>query len=433
MPPDTIVGVRGLQVLDSRGNPTIEVRVTTKAAAGTATAPAGASKGAFEAFELRDGGKRFGGLGVSKAVANVNGPIAKTLVGMRASQQRDLDAALVKLDATPNLRRLGANATVATSIACAKAAAASVAAATYDYLAAGAARVLPVPFSNLINGGAHAGNDLVFQEFMIAPIGVRSFSEAIEAILDCRNSLREKLRAKYGRSSVNVGDEGGFAPPIESCVAAFDLLQTSVENAGWGGKVFLACDLAATRFFVRGKAVVDGKKYSAPKFIDYLVSICKQFGIVSVEDPFAENDFAGFAQFTGRQPSLQVVADDLVVTNIRRLRLAAKTKAANAVLVKPNQAGTLSAALEAANFAYDLGWGVMCSHRSGETEDPFIAELVFALGCGQLKAGAPCRGERTAKYNELLRIEAALGKKARYAGKNFRRPVKKLGVRLGGR
>ncbi len=420
---EAIVGVRALEVLDSRGNPTIEVHVAAKRGRGAAIAPSGASTGVFEAVELRDGGSRYGGKGVTKAVYNVNKIIGPCLLGLPVTDQVAIDGLMRKLDGTKDKGNLGANAIVATSMACAKAAASCLGLKTHEYLGARKRVVLPVPFCNVINGGKHAANGLAFQEYMVAPVGAKSFSEAMEAACAIYHELGKKLKARHGRGSTNVGDEGGFAPPFATVGEPLSFLEEVVGEAGLGGKVLFAMDVAASSFFEKGNYLVDGKKLGAGELSDILTALAKEYPVVSVEDPFEENAFGDFAAFSKKNPKLQVVGDDLLVTNSERIETALKKKACNALLLKPNQAGTLSEAVSAVEAAYSSGWGVMASHRSGDSEDVFIASLAVGLGIGQIKSGAPARGERTSKYNNLLRIEAFSEGKVEYAGTSFRRPV----------
>ncbi len=413
--------VRGRWILDSRGNPTVEADVGTAGGGyGTAAVPAGASKGAHEALELRDGGKEFHGRGVEKAVRNVNEVIAKEIVGMDARDQAAIDKAMIELDGTPNKSRLGANAILAVSLAVAKAAASTYGLPLFQYLGGKLARVLPTPLMNIINGGKHAGNELSIQEFMIVPVGADSFADALRVACEVYYSLRELLIEKYGRSAVNVGDEGGFAPPMRESREALDALVTAIKRAGYepGSDVLLAIDAAATSFYSDGVYRIDGRELSRDELLDYYCQLVDEYPIASIEDPFYEEDFEGFKLITEKlgPRGIQVVGDDLFVTNINRLSKGIEMGAGNALLLKVNQIGTLTEALEAAFKALRSGWNVIVSHRSGETEDVTIAHLAVALGCGQIKTGAPARGERTAKYNELLRIEEYLGDEAVYLG-----------------
>ena len=407
------------EILDSRGNPTLECDVELEDGSfGRATVPSGASTGSHEAVELRDGGRRFNGKGVRKAVKNVNSVIAPRIRGMPAAGQRDIDSFLIELDGTPNKSKLGANAILGVSLAVARAASEDLGKPLYEHLSSlfgSKPSYLPVPFANLLNGNKHAGNELAFQEFMVASVGAKSFSEAVQVTSEIYHSLKSGLLKKYGKSAVNVGDEGGFAPPMRTSREALDAVWDAVEELGYQKKAKLAVDCAASEFYTGGKYFVDGKKFSADGLLDYYSGLVSTYPIVSVEDPFAEDDFDGFAAFTKRLGSkVQVVGDDLLVTNVSRIKKAARHKACNVLLLKVNQIGTLSESLDAARLAFDSKWGVMVSHRSGETCDSFISDLAVALNSCQIKLGAPCRSERTEKYNRLLRIEEKLGRAARY-------------------
>lgn len=423
----TVVLVKGRWVLDSRGNPTVEADVATAGGGwGTAAVPAGASRGVHEALELRDGGRRFQGKGVEKAVANVNEVIAKRVVGMDARDQAAVDRAMIELDGTPNKSRLGANAILAVSLATAKAAASTYGMPLFQYLGGKLARVLPTPLMNVINGGKHAGNELSIQEFMIVPVGADRFSEALRVACEVYYSLREILLGRYGKSAVNVGDEGGFAPPMRESREALDALVEAVKKAGYepGGDVALAIDAAASNFHSGDRYRIDGRELAREELVDYYLELVGEYPIVSVEDPLEEEDFEGFRLITEklRARKVQVVGDDIFVTNVKRLAKGIEVGAASALLLKVNQIGTLTESLEAAFMAMGNGWNVVVSHRSGETEDATIAHLAVALNCGQIKTGAPARGERTAKYNELLRIEEYLAGEAAYLGaKAFKR------------
>ena len=422
-----IASVSGRWILDSRGNPTVEAEVVTIGGGyGSAAVPAGASKGRHEALELRDGGKEFRGRGVSKAVENINEVIAKEIVGLDAREQRKIDETMIRLDGTPNKSKLGANAILAVSLAVAKAAANTYGIPLFQYLGGALARVLPVPLMNVINGGKHAGNELRIQEFMIVPVGADSFREALRIGCEVYYELKERLKAKYGKSAINVGDEGGFAPPMRESREALDALMEAIKGAGYepGSDVVLALDAAATEFYdpSDGKYEIDGRKLSRDELLDYYARLVEEYPIVSIEDPFQEDDFEGFKLAVERLQGLQIVGDDLFVTNITRLSKGIDMGAANALLLKVNQIGTLSEAVDAAFKAMRNGYNVIVSHRSGETEDVTIAHLAVALNAGQIKTGAPARGERTAKYNELLRIEDYLGDSAFYPGiRVFRR------------
>ena len=408
-----ISSIRAREILDSRGNPTIEVEVLTESGfSGTAAVPSGASTGRYEAVELRDGGRRYHGKGVEKAVGAVEMVIFPKLKGVDVREQRRIDELMITLDGTENKRRLGGNSILGVSLACAKAAAASDGLQLYEYIDR-ASTLVPVPFFNIINGGRHAGNRLDFQEFMVAPTGAGSFREALRMGSEVYQTLREQLQESYGRSAINVGDEGGFAPPMTRAEEALDALDGAIQESGYTGEARLAIDVAASTFYEDGAYTVAGKQYSTGEIIEYYREMAATYPVVSIEDPLQEEDFDGFSRATRCLP-IQVVGDDLFVTNPKRLKRGIETYAANALLWKVNQVGTLTEALEAAEIAKRNGYAVMASHRSGDTEDPFLADLAVGIGCGQMKSGAPARGERTAKYNRLLRIEERLGGKAQY-------------------
>ena len=409
------------EVIDSRGNPTVEVEVITKGKGyGSAIVPSGASTGTHEALELRDKEQRFGGKGVLIAVENVNSIIRPEIVGYDARMQREIDTIMIELDGTPNKSRLGANAILAVSLAVAKAAAATAKIPLYKYLGGFNSYIMPVPMMNVINGGKHAGNDLDLQEFMIMPVGATSIAEAVRMGSEIYHVLKNVILEKYGKNAVNVGDEGGFAPPLKTSREALDLLTESVKKAGYEDDIVFALDAAASEFYKDGYYYVEGKKMTREELLDYYKALVDEYPIVSIEDPFHEEDFEGFAMIT-KELDIQIVGDDLFVTNVERLRKGIEMKAANALLLKVNQIGTLSEAVDAAQLAFRNGYGVVVSHRSGETEDTTIADLAVALNSGQIKTGAPARGERTAKYNQLIRIEQELGL-SKYAGRNFRCP-----------
>lgn len=417
----TIVLVKGRWILDSRGNPTVEADVVTAGGGiGTAAVPAGASRGTYEALELRDGGKKFQGKGVERAVSNINGLIAQRVIGMDSRDQERVDKVMIELDGTPNKSKLGANAILAVSLATAKAAASTYGMPLFQYLGGKLARVLPTPLMNVINGGKHAGNELSIQEFMIVPVGSDKFSEALRMACEVYYSLKEVLVWRYGKSSINVGDEGGFAPPMKESREALDALIEAIKKAGYepGNEFVLALDAAASSFYAGGRYRIDGKELGRGELIDYYLELVNEYPIVSLEDPLEEEDFEGFREITSKlkQRGVQVVGDDLFVTNVKRLMKGIEVGAASALLLKVNQIGTLTEALEAAHLAQRCGLNVIVSHRSGETEDTSIAHIAVALSCGQIKTGAPARGERTAKYNELLRIEEYLAGEAVYLG-----------------
>jgi enolase len=421
--PFTIRSVHARMILDSRGNPTVEVEVETVGGGwGRAAAPAGASRGKHEALELRDGGRRFKGKGVDKAVFNVNNIIAPQIIGLDSRRQSLIDYVMLKLDGTPNKSRLGANAIVATSLAVAKAAADTAGLPLYRYLGGSASYfVMPVPQLNIINGGVHAGNELSFQEFMIAPVGADSFSEAMRVAVEVYHELKQLLKEKYGSLAVNVGDEGGYAPPMRENREALNALVEAVRRAGYepGSDVVLGIDAAASHFYDESKGVytVDGRDFTADELLDYYVQLVDEYPIRYIEDPFYEEDFESFAQLTAKVGvKVLIVGDDLYVTNVSRLRKGIEMRATNAALLKVNQIGTLTEALEYAHLALRAGMKVIISHRSGETEDTTIAHIAVGLRTGFIKTGAPARGERTSKYNELLRIEEELDGEAVYPG-----------------
>ena len=411
----SISRIRAREVLDSRGNPTIEVEVETEgAASGAAIVPSGASTGLYEAVELRDGGSRYHGRGVLRAIESVSKAIGPRLIGVDAREQVQIDRIMIELDGTENKSRLGGNAVLGVSIACAKAAAASQELQLYEYVSGDGPGLLPVPFFNVINGGKHAGNRLDFQEFMVVPAGAESFREALRMGSEIYHSLKERLKEAHGRAAINVGDEGGFSPPMSRPEEALDAILWAVEEMGYGGEVSLAMDVAASSFYRAGEGYrVAGDVLSRSELIELYRELVDAFPIVSIEDPLEEEDFEGFVEATKALP-IQILGDDLFVTNAARLRKGIQMGAANALLWKVNQVGTLTEALEAADLARRNGYAMQASHRSGDTEDPFVADLAVGIGCGQMKSGAPARGERTAKYNRLLRIEERLGASARY-------------------
>jgi len=415
---NSIATVKAREVLDSRGNPTLEVEVTTRGgASGRAIVPSGASTGIYEAIELRDGGARYHGKGVLRAMSSVES-IAKKLMGMDVGAQESIDRLMIELDGTQNKAKLGGNALLGISLASAKAAAAAEGVGLYEHVGGGDAGLLPVPFFNVINGGQHAGNDLDFQEFMIAPLGAGSFSEALRIGSEIYHCLKSQLKDRYGNTAINVGDEGGFSPPLSRPEEALDAVNGAIEEMGYSGTVSLAMDVAASNFYEEGDYTVAGENMDTGEMIELYKELVDAYPLVSIEDPLQEEDFEGFAEVTRRVP-VQIMGDDLFVTTSSRLRRGIEVGACNALLWKVNQVGTLTEALEAANIASENGYNVMASHRSGDTEDPFVADLAVAIGCGQIKTGAPARGERTAKYNQLLRIEDWLGERARYPSKLF--------------
>ncbi len=405
--------VRAREILDSRGNPTVEVEIVTEGGIqGSAAVPSGASTGICEAVELRDGGKRFGGKGVTKAVDVVSKKIQPRIRGMDVRQQKEIDSAMIALDGTKNKAKLGANAILGVSLACARAAAASEGLRLYEHID-GKASLLPIPFFNVINGGKHAGSQLEFQEFMIAPVGANSFHDALRMGVEVYQTLKAQLQKSYGKAAINVGDEGGFAPPISTPDDALEALVKAIGDAGYSSEVKIGLDVASSTFYNDDKYTVTGKKYNTGELIEYYRELVAEYPIVSIEDPLQEEDYEGFVEATKLIP-IQIVGDDLFVTNPKRLVRGIEMGACNALLWKVNQIGTLTEALEAAALAMRNKYNVMASHRSGETEDNWVADLSVGIGCGQIKSGAPARGERTAKYNQLLRIEEWLGAKARY-------------------
>ncbi len=419
----SIVLVHGREILDSRGNPTVEADVTlANGAVGRAAVPSGASTGKHEAVELRDKTKPYLSKGVLKAVANINVAIRRKVKGMDARDQAALDQAMITLDGTKNKSRLGANAILAVSLAAARAAAAAKGVELYEHLATltGEQPKLPIPFANVINGGKHAGGKLKPQEFMIVPHGARTFSEAVEMVSETYHLLKGLITREYGPAAAHVGDEGGFAPPLETPEEALDLLKKAIKKAGYTKSVAIAMDPAASEFYDGKEYDLGTRKLAPEELVTYWQTLVKRYPIISLEDPFDQDDFLSWNMLSAKLQPFQIVGDDLTVTNTARIQKAIDEQLCNALLLKVNQIGTLTEALGAAMLARAAGWNVMVSHRSGETEDPFIADLAVALGCGQLKLGAPCRGERTAKYNRLLRIEEHLGRKARFA--RFRVP-----------
>ena len=418
----SIQDVHGRQVLDSRGNPTVEVDVRlSSGAVGRAAVPSGASTGTREALELRDGERPFGGKGVTKAVSNVNGEIADAVRGRDAGDQRELDQTLIELDGTDGKARLGANAILGVSLAAARAAAADAGQPLWRHLGGEAADLLPVPTMNVLNGGVHADNPVDFQEFMIAPVGAGSFAEAVRMGAEVYQQLKSTLRER-GLAS-GVGDEGGFAPALQSNEAPLELLVAAIDAAGYrsGDEVAICLDPAASEFFRDGRYELagEGRSLQSAELVDYWADICGRYPVVSLEDGMAEQDWDGWRALTERLGDrVQLVGDDIFVTNPTILREGVERGIANSILIKLNQIGTLTETLDTIALARDARYRAVISHRSGETEDTFIADLVVATGVGQIKTGAPARSERVAKYNQLLRIEEELGDAARYAGRS---------------
>ena len=418
-----ITEVTALEIIDSRGNPTIEAEVVLESGArGRAAAPSGASTGTREAVELRDGDKkRFGGKGVRKAVKHAEGEIAKAVIGLDAQRQAELDQRMIDLDGTPNKARLGANAILAVSLAAAKAAAEENYLPLYQHLGGISSITLPVPMMNVINGGAHADNNVDIQEFMILPVGAASFSEALRQGTEIFHTLKQVLKAR--KLNTAVGDEGGFAPDLASNVAALDCLMEAIEKAGYkaGKDIYLGLDVASSEFFKDGKYHLhgEGKQFTPDQFTDFLAKICSKYPVISVEDGCAENDWKGWELLSKKLGSkVQLVGDDLFVTNTSILSKGIAKNIANSILIKPNQIGTLTETLEAIQMATDAGYSSVVSHRSGETEDCTIADIAVGTAATQIKTGSLCRSDRMAKYNQLLRIERQLGKRARYPGKS---------------
>jgi enolase len=420
-----IIDITGREILDSRGNPTVEVDVRLEDGAfGRAAVPSGASTGAHEAVELRDGGKRYGGKGVEKAVAAVNGELFDAVCGLDAQNQIGIDNTMRTLDGTPNKARLGANAILGVSLAVAKAAAQSAGLPLYRYVGGARASVLPVPMMNIVNGGVHADNPIDFQEFMIMPVGAASFREALRMGAEIFHTLKKQLHD--AGHNTNVGDEGGFAPNLKSPDEALTFISKAVEKAGYrlGEDIFFALDPASTEFFKSGKYVLagEGKTLSPDEMVKVYAALCKHYPIVSIEDGMAEDDWAGWKALTDTiGDKVNLVGDDLFVTNVARLRQGVERKTANAILIKVNQIGSLTETLDTVDMAHRAAYKCVMSHRSGETEDSTIADLAVATNCGQIKTGSLARSDRLAKYNQLLRIEEQLGDAAVYAGRSILR------------
>jgi len=409
--------VRAREVLNSRGRPTVEVDVFTSSAFGRAASPSGASKGATEAVEIRDNNDRYNRRGVRKAVGNVNNYIANALRGLDVRRMRRIDRALVRLDPTSNKHVMGGNAITATSLACARCAANAMGMQLYEFFDP-YARAMPVPMFNVINGGMHAGSGLSIQEFMILPTGARKFSEALRMGAEIYEELGNVLEKKYGASARGVGDEGGYAPKMKKTREALNAIEKAVKRTGYGKKVVMALDCAATSFYKKKKKfyMMDGKHMSRDNVISFYRELCREYPIVSIEDPLYEQDFGGYAYAKRRLNKAIIVGDDLLTTNLERLQRAVALDSVGALLLKVNQVGTLTEALDSAAFARGNGMKVIVSHRSGETCDDSIADIAVGIGAEMIKAGAPARGERVAKYNRLLRIEEYMDGKATYVG-----------------
>ncbi|WP_135606592.1 phosphopyruvate hydratase [Methanococcoides sp. NM1] len=412
----TIEKVHAREILDSRGNPTVEVDIYTSRGFGRASVPSGASTGSNEALELRDKeDDRYNGKGVLDAVENVNSTFAKELLGMDVRNQREIDELMIALDGTDNKMTFGANAILGVSMAVAKAAADSLNMPLYRYLGGTNAFALPVPTMNVINGGKHAGNELSIQEFMIQPKGADTYSNALRMGTETYHALGKVLEDKYGASATNVGYEGGYAPPISMTSDALDALVSAIDEAGYTeSEITIGLDAAASEFFEDGKYSIDGNMLTPAELVDYYLELIDTYPILSIEDPFHEESFEDFATLTSEAWDTIIVGDDLFVTNVNRLAKGVEMDAANALLLKINQIGTISESFDAANLALRNGYSVVVSHRSAETEDPMIADISVAIGADLIKTGAPARSERTAKYNQLLRIEEDLGDSARY-------------------
>jgi len=431
----SIKDIKAREIIDSRGNPTVEVDIHTELGMFRASVPSGASTGAYEACELRDGGSRYNGKGVLIAVKNVHDVLKPALIGKSELDQTEIDNLMLAIDGTPNKVNMGANAILGISLAVAKAGAARKQVPLYQHfadLAGNKELVMPVPSFNVINGGSHAGNALAFQEFMVLPTGASSFAEAMQIGAEIYSSLKSVTKKRYGQDAVNVGDEGGFAPPIQSNKEGIELLMSAIEKSGHTSKVILGMDVASSEFYVDGKYDLAKKSRTATsnepmltgaELAQFYKDLCKEFPIKSIEDGFDQDDWESWTAFTSDVgKDIQVVGDDLTVTNPIRIEKAAKMGACNSLLLKVNQIGSVTESINAVKLAKQSGWGVMTSHRSGETEDNYIADLAVGLCTGQIKTGAPCRSERLAKYNQLLRIEEELAGKTSYAGTAFRTP-----------
>mmetsp|Transcript_8234 Transcript_8234/g.13456 ORF Transcript_8234/g.13456 Transcript_8234/m.13456 type:complete len:458 (-) Transcript_8234:178-1551(-) len=432
----TISGIKAREIIDSRGNPTVEVDVTTNDGMFRASVPSGASTGIYEAAELRDGGSRYLGKGVLNAVNNANTKLAAGVVGQDPTQQEAIDNIMFEIDGTENKGNIGANAILGVSLAVAKAGAAAKRVPLYQHFAdlgGNDKLVLPVPSFNVINGGSHAGNKLAFQEFMILPTGASSFSESMQMGCEVYHTLKKVIKSKYGQDATNVGDEGGFAPNIQNNVEGVELLMEAIEQAGHSGKVKIGMDVASSEFLVGPNQYgLDFKTpnndksqvISGPELGNLYKELMRDFPIVSIEDPFDQDDWENYTKFQAEVGDrCQIVGDDLLVTNPKKIVEASAKKACNALLLKVNQIGSVTESIQAVKMSKQNGWGVMASHRSGETEDYYIADLAVGLCTGQIKTGAPCRSERLAKLNQLLRIEEELGSAAVYAGETFRSPA----------
>jgi enolase len=406
--------IQAREILDSRGNPTIEVDVWTCCGFGRAAVPSGASTGVHEALELRDGGDRYDGKGVLKAVKNVNEVIAPKIIGMNAIVQSEIDELMIELDGTPNKANLGANAILGVSLGVAKAAASSLGMPLYRYLGGVSTSRLPVPSFNVLNGGKHAGNELSIQEFMIEPVGAKSFSEGLRMAVETYHALGKILQGRYGVGATNVGFEGGYAPPLSKTKDALDAILGALDITGYGEEIKIGLDPAASSFYKDGTYYIDGKNLSPEEMIDYYADLVATYPIILLEDPLEEEAYEDFAKITARLPNTIIVGDDIYVTNPIRLKKGIEMHSSNALLLKLNQIGSVSEAFDTARMAFRAGFKIMASHRSAETEDNSLADVAVALGVELLKTGAPARSERTTKYNQLLRIQEELGDAAAY-------------------
>ncbi|MFH1126371.1 MAG: phosphopyruvate hydratase [Candidatus Altiarchaeota archaeon] len=420
-----IKSVRAREVLDSRGNPTVEVDLLTEDGLFRAIVPSGASTGVHEAVELRDGGKRYSGKGVLKAVENVNKIIAPKVAGMDPLKQDEIDSLMIRLDGTENKGKLGANGILGVSMAVCRAGAAASGMTLYEYcgkLSGKKASVIPTPQLNVINGGKHAGLENDIQENMLMPVGAKTFTEGLRMAVETYHTLKGMLKKKYGNSAVQLGDEGGFVPPIKTPQERLEIMTKAIEEAGYEKETAIAMDPASSEFYYKkgNYYMIGDRKYSPSELVDFYSDLTKTFRIVSIEDGMSQDDWQGWVELTRKLGSrIQITGDDLLVTNVKRIKKAIEMNAVNSLLLKVNQIGTVSESIAAAKMTTENGWHVTVSHRSGETEDSFIADFVVGLECGQIKTGAPARSERTAKYNQLLRIEEELGGRAKYYGKTF--------------
>ena len=420
-----IIDIKAREVLDSRGNPTIETEIITGGGYGSAIVPSGASTGKHEALELRDKNYRYGGKGVLNAVRNVNETITPLLIGMDIRKQKEIDRVMIEEDGTENKGNFGANAILSVSLAAARCAADTLNIPLYQYIGGLNTFVLPVPMMNVINGGEHAGNELDFQEFMIMPVGAKSFSEALRVCAEVYHHMKKIIAKRYGKSSTNVGDEGGYAPPMKEISEPLEIIMSTLEELSYTDIFKIALDTASSTFYDEKTNMYNamGKKMNSGELIDLFANVCSKYPIISIEDPMAEDDFEGFVEITKKLgKKIQIVGDDLFVTNKNRLSTGIEKGACNSLLLKVNQIGSLTEAIDTANLAYRNGYSVVVSHRSGETEDTMIADIAVGISSGQIKTGAPSRSERCAKYNRLLRIEEYLGESSFYAGKKFKIP-----------